>query len=117
MQRFKTVLTLYILGFLRFPLDKEQIAKIAELMLCELTDRIESAGVFIDLDQSIIPFLSERARADQFGARQLRREITRLIESPYADAIVSGQIKAGDLVFCKLDGDNIKFEKRKEKIN
>jgi ATP-dependent Clp protease ATP-binding subunit ClpA len=82
-------------------------------MLGELTDRIESTGVFIDFDSGIIPFLTQKARSDQFGARQLRREITRLIESPYSDAVVRGQIKSGDLVFCRTDGDRAIFDKKK----
>ena len=97
------------------PLGKEQLAAIAELMLGELTDRIESTGVLIDFDSEIVPFLVDRARADQFGARQLRREITRLIESPYAEQIVQGKFGQGDFVRAKLHDNKVKFEKRKER--
>ena len=97
------------------PLGKEQLAAIAELMLSELSDRIESTGVLIDFDNKIIPFLVNKARADQFGARQLRREITRLIESPYAEQIVRGNFGKGDFVRAKLDGEKIKFERQKER--
>ena len=97
------------------PLGKSELIKICELMLLELTDRIESTGVFIDFDTNVSCLLAERAGGEQYGARQLRREITRMIESPYAEAVVRGKIKTGDLIFAKFDGDIIKFERQQKR--
>ena len=94
------------------PLSNNDLCKIAEMMLSELVDRIEGTGVFIDFDSAVIPFLAARAKADQFGARQMRRELTRLVESPYAEAVIQGRIKSGDLVYARVDGERIIFDKR-----
>lgn len=92
------------------PLGQSELEKICSLMLTELTDRIEGTGVFIDFADNISSLLAKRACGDQYGARQLRREITKLIESPYAEAVVRGEIKQGDLILATFNGEKIVFE-------
>ena len=43
----------------------------------------------------------------------MRREIQRRIEDALSTEILDGKIAAGDSVQCRLDGDNILFEKSK----
>ena len=92
-------------------LSREHLKRISELMLSSLTDRIEGTGVFIDFDQSLVDAISDRAKCEP-GARQLRREITKLVENPYAEAVVRGDFKRGDLVFARFDGQRVVFDKR-----
>ncbi len=92
-------------------LGREELLEIVRLMLSRLIDRIESTGVFIELDDTIGEALLSRAKSADHGARQLRREITRLVENPYAEAIVRGKFREGDLVHASFDGERVVFRK------
>ena len=41
----------------------------------------------------------------EYGARPLKRAITRLVEDPLADAILGGMLRAGDIAFLDLAFD------------
>ncbi|MBE6583606.1 MAG: ATP-dependent Clp protease ATP-binding subunit [Ruminococcaceae bacterium] len=94
------------------PLGRDDLLRIVELMLSRLTDRIESTGVFIDFDKSVAEAILQKARAGEYGARPLRREITRMVENPYAEAMVRSSFKEGDLISSRFDGERVVFSKR-----
>ncbi len=94
-------------------LERDHLLRIAELMLSRLIDRIESTGVFIDFAPNVSEAILDRSHSAEFGARQMRREITRLIENPYAEAVVRGEFGEGDLIYAEFDGDRVVFSKRK----
>jgi ATP-dependent Clp protease ATP-binding subunit ClpC len=47
----------------------------------------------------------------ELGARPLRRAITRLLEAPFATALLRGDIAPGDEVFVRAAGDGLHFER------
>ncbi len=94
------------------PLSRESLKKIAALMLSAVTDRIEAGGVFIDFDDSITELIIENGCSEEYGARPLRRAITKLIEDKYSEALLSGAFSAGDLVFAYARGGEAVFEKK-----
>ncbi len=93
-------------------LSREDLKKIAALILAELTDRIESNGIFIEFSPEILAKIVDAEKTDEYGARPLRRAVTRLIENRFAEAMVRGEVKSGDYIFAKADGENIIFEKK-----
>ena len=80
-------------------------------MLLSLTDRIENNGIFIEFDQSVVDALVSDCDRE-FGARPLRRAIIKLIETPFSEAMLGGNIAKGDFIFAKYNGERIIFEKK-----
>jgi ATP-dependent Clp protease ATP-binding subunit ClpC len=85
-------------------LEKEDLAKIIRIELTALFARMEGLGYPLTLSDSAIDFLAERGFDPKFGARPLARSIQKYVEDPLAEAIVSGQVHAGDSVH--MDGPN-----------
>jgi ATP-dependent Clp protease ATP-binding subunit ClpC len=98
-------------------LNREDLIKIASLLLVSVTDRIESTGVFIELDASVAETIADQGHADEYGARQLRRAITKLVEDPYSSAFLSGQVQKGDLIRAYGENGKVIFEKKRKTID
>lgn len=94
------------------PLERKELVEISRLLLSSLVDRIESTGVFIELDGGIAEVIADAARIQGNGARDLRRHITKMVENPYAESLLKGEFSVGDLVFARVADGKIIFEKR-----
>lgn len=92
-------------------LEESDLKKIASLMLSDLTDRIENRGIFIEFDESVNDAMVKDLDKE-FGARPIRRAAIRLIETPFSEAILSGEISRGDFIIAKYDGERVIFEKK-----
>ncbi len=96
-------------------LGESELEQIAGLILSELTDRIESGGIFIEFEHDVARLIAESGKASEYGARPLRRAAVRLVELPLSDAMISGEIGRGDLIFARRDGGRVIFEKKSTK--
>ena len=91
-------------------LTKENICIISKKMLDELAARCELVGIKLAFDNSVTEILAKNAQSDKFGARELRREITRLIEDKLSCMIVERRINENDTVRLYAKDGNILFE-------
>ncbi len=96
------------------PLSKEDLTKIASLMLSSVADRIEESGVFIEFDESVSDAVVAHEYAPDYGARPLRRSITKLVENPYSEALLTGQFSKGDFIRAFAEDGKVIFEKNKK---
>lgn len=94
-------------------LSDDEIKEIASLMLISVEKRLGSMNISISFDDDVIALLAREGTDPVYGARPMRREIQRRIEDALSTEILDGKIAAGDSVQCRLDGDNILFEKNK----
>ena len=94
------------------PLSDSDLEKIARLLLSELADRIENNGFFIEFEDDIARAIVLSGKNEEYGARQLRRALTSLIETPFSDAMLRGDFARGDYVTARLSGDRVLFEKK-----
>ncbi len=80
------------------PLTRPDVKRIGKKLCAGLTDELElSRGISLDIHESAIDYLlDEGGHEPELGARPLRRMISRLIEAPLAEAILGGQLRAGD---------------------
>ena len=86
-------------------LTEEDIRKIASVMLSEVGERIEKLGIHIGFDDKLVSALAKEGFDPVWGARPLRRAIQRRVEDSFAEAMLSGKIKAGDTVRAVLNAD------------
>ena len=90
-------------------LTDADIRKIASLLLADLQNRIEALGVSITFDDSLIAFIAEKGFDPVYGARPLRRAIVRRVEDSFSEAMLRGEIKAGDEVTAVLADGKIAY--------
>lgn len=76
-------------------LKDEDIRIIADGMLNELKTRLSRKGIEIEFDKTITDMICRLNGASQFGARNIRRLITRHVSNPIAGMIISGALKPG----------------------
>ncbi len=97
------------------PLSDSDLEKIAFLILSELTDRIENNGIFIEFDDSVAREVVRTGKKEEYGARQLRRAVISLVEAPFSEAMLGGEISKGDFICAKAEGGTVIFEKKSAK--
>ena len=96
-------------------LQKDEIAKIAGLLLEELTKRCkDQLSIEVSFKDSVRKWLAETGYDAKYGARPLKRVIQNKLEDPMADEILSGKIKSGDHVDVKVVNGKVKISVREE---
>lgn len=73
-------------------LSKENICKIAEKMLSQLSERLKETDVLVKFESSVVSAVAEKSYDPKYGARPLRRNIQNMVEDRIADAILKGEI-------------------------
>ena len=92
-------------------LNREQVRKIAELMIGDLKERLrEERKITFDLDDSAWDLLIKQGYDSRYGARPMRRTIERLIENPISESILEGEFVPGSLVTATTEGEEIRFD-------
>jgi ATP-dependent Clp protease ATP-binding subunit ClpC len=93
-------------------LTEENIAKIAHLMLDEVVERCRKIGISLSFSPSATKLLAKKGFDQNWGARPLRRTVTRLVEDALATDLLEGKFKAGDTVEASVRDEKIHFEKK-----
>jgi ATP-dependent Clp protease ATP-binding subunit ClpC len=86
-------------------LNRHQVKSIAEILLQDVCERLREQGINLSLTEAFKERLVREGYDPSYGARPLRRAISRLVEDPLAEAILAGQIVAGDTAVIDLDPD------------
>lgn len=92
-------------------LQKDDLLKITEIMLKEVTTRLKEQGLELQIEQSAIELIAEEGNDPTFGARPLRRAIQRLIEDELSEKILEGIFTLGDVIQVTVEDGKLKFNK------
>ena len=82
--------------------DADLIA-IVDLLLADLSKRLASQDLVLELTPAARALIAREGHDPAFGARPLKRTIQRLVENPFARALLQGQFKPGDRIFADAD--------------
>ncbi|HEY9643970.1 MAG TPA: ATP-dependent Clp protease ATP-binding subunit [Coleofasciculaceae cyanobacterium] len=85
------------------PLIRDEIKQIADLLLQEFFNRLAEQEISLSVSDRFKDRLTEEGYSPEFGARPLRRAITRLLEDCLAEEILAGRVKSGDTVVIDVD--------------
>ncbi len=88
----------YVASF--HPLTKSDLYKILKIEIQHVADRVENARPDLDfvLDKGVTAFLVDDGYEQKYGARHLKRSITKHIVEPLANILSSDQIPLGSTV-------------------
>ena len=93
-------------------LAKEQVKNIADLMLHQLQDRLEKqVQLNLTWDDAVLQYLADEGFEPDFGARPLRRLLTRIVETELSKEIIKGTVSEGDTVVISVENGQLKFAK------
>ena len=94
-------------------LSKDDLAQIVELYIDRLTRRLQDRRLDLAVTPDARSRLAERGYDPIYGARPLRRLMQHEIDDKLATALLSGEIRDGDIVIVDLDSDNDTLSIRK----
>ena len=80
------------------PLDREAIRRIVLLQLDRLNALLESARIGIEADPASVDLLAERGYDPVYGARPLKRIISKSVQNELARKVLEGSISPGQTV-------------------
>ncbi len=91
------------------PLDREEVARIALLLLADSSDRLAAdKGIAFTASREVVSHLVDLGSGDpMLGARPMRQTVQRLVEAPLAEAILDGAFQRGDRIALEMDGGRI----------
>ncbi|MEP6937170.1 MAG: ATP-dependent Clp protease ATP-binding subunit, partial [Chthoniobacterales bacterium] len=90
-------------------LTKVDLMQIVTLEVAKVLRRIKEKDVQIELDATAKEFLIEKGYDPQYGARPMRRAVERYLEDPFAEELLRGNMKAGDVVHVTLSEGKLAF--------
>ncbi|MBV7390317.1 ATP-dependent chaperone ClpB [Enterococcus sp. ALS3] len=92
------------------PLSLENVKVIVEKLIQQLADRLEGQEITLDISNEAKIWIAESAYEPQFGARPLKRFITREVETPLAKEIIAGHVMPKTTVTIQLINEKLQFE-------
>jgi ATP-dependent Clp protease ATP-binding subunit ClpB len=92
-------------------LDEADLAKIVELQLARVIQRLAAQGYTLEVDDSTKKFLAREGYDPQFGARPLKRAIQEHLLNAVATKLLAGEFKPGDIIRATAKGDTLEFRR------
>ena len=87
-------------------LTRDEVRQIADLLIRDVAANLTARDMTLEVTDRVKDRLVVEGYNPSYGARSLRRVITRLLEDALAEALLSGTIQAGDTAIADLDDDN-----------
>ena len=84
-------------------LGREELARIVDLMIRELNDRLADRKIIVTLTPAAKSRLAELGHEPAFGARPLRRALQKHLQDPLAIRILKAEFREGDRVTVDSD--------------
>ncbi len=90
-------------------LTEENFLSIADIMMKELQQSLESRGLEFSWDDSIRDYLVKKAYSITYGARNLRRTIQRSLEDPISEVIIDSFERPIRKIHAYVEDDQVKL--------
>ncbi len=93
-------------------LEKEHIGEIVDLMIRELTKRLSELNISINISEAAKDYLADQGYDTEYGARPLKRVITKMIEDKLSEEILMGKITKEDDIMVDVEDEKLIFNKK-----
>jgi ATP-dependent Clp protease ATP-binding subunit ClpC len=91
-------------------LERPSLAKIVELEVAKVVERVRLKEIKVHLDSSAIEFLIDKGYDPIYGARPMRRAVEKFLEDPLAEELLRAKIKPGDVLDVHTAGEHLEFK-------
>jgi ATP-dependent Clp protease ATP-binding subunit ClpC len=82
-------------------LSRLEVRKIADIMILELVERLKQKTYILQVTEEAKDALLDEGFDPVFGARPMRRAITRLIEDGISEILLTEPLKSGDIILVQ----------------
>lgn len=93
-------------------LRMEHIKQIVELQMAEVEKRLQEKELDIELTEAAREWLAGEGYDPAWGARPLRRVITRAVENPLSKQLLNGRFEGGDTVVIDAGEEGLTFRQK-----
>ena len=97
-------------------LVKEQLRYIVQLQTKGLEQRLEDQKLALKISDAALDYLAELGYDPVYGARPLKRAISRYLETAIAKSILRGEYQPGDTIFVDVQDERLVFKKLSAEI-
>jgi len=87
-------------------LKKDVIGDIVDKIMKEVNDRLKASYIHVEITNEAKEKIINEAYDPRYGARPIKRYITKNIENLIAHKVIDGNLKVGDTLVVSLDNDN-----------
>jgi ATP-dependent Clp protease ATP-binding subunit ClpC len=85
------------------PLGRAEAREIARLELGYLRDRLEDSGYLVRFKDSVADRIVEEGFSASYGARNIKRAISRMVEDPISEMVLEGKLRVREEVTYSMD--------------
>ncbi|WP_312580079.1 ATP-dependent Clp protease ATP-binding subunit [Clostridium sp.] len=93
-------------------LAEKDLLEIVGLMLNSVSERLKEKEINIKFDEESKKYLAKEGFDPTYGARPLRRAITKTVEDKLSEEILRGNVKQGDSLIVTVEENELKFNKQ-----
>ncbi|MCP4177236.1 MAG: ATP-dependent chaperone ClpB [bacterium] len=90
-------------------LSKDDITKIVDIQLNNFKKRLQGIGVNLEISEDAKHYLADKGYDPNYGARPLKRLITKEIETPVSRKIIAGDIEENKSLNIDFENDKLNF--------
>jgi ATP-dependent Clp protease ATP-binding subunit ClpB len=91
------------------PLQRSQIDRIVDIQLDDLRKRLRERDLTLELTPAARALIAEEGYDPVFGARPLKRVITRVVQNPLAKKLLSGEFAPGSTIIADAHNGEVVF--------
>ena len=88
-------------------LSQDDFVKIAAIMMGDLKKAVVEHGLDLSWTDAALKYISEKSYSVKFGARNMRRFITKNVEDPAAEKLINGYANGYKLIEVDSDGETL----------
>ena len=88
-------------------LNDEDIKKIIDIMLKQVTKRLEEQGMKVEIGNDVKELIAKKGVDANYGARPLKRAIQNILEDKIAEEILDGKIKPNKKAYASVQDEKI----------
>jgi ATP-dependent Clp protease ATP-binding subunit ClpB len=92
-------------------LTKVQLRDIVQLQVKGLEKRLEEQKLALKISDAGLDYLADLGYDPVYGARPLKRSISRYLETAIAKAILRGEYQGGDTIFVDVEDERLTFKR------
>lgn len=97
-------------------LSEEELGEILEILLIDFRKRLDKLGIEMTITQKLKTLICEQGYSETYGARPLKRMMTKYIEDKISEEILMGTIGQGDHIELDFDKDVVITKKEKSQL-
>ncbi len=93
-------------------LQREELRQITGMLLEQVQGRLREQEIEIEFEDTLTEEIVQGATAGPYGARPLRRLVRTMVEDPLTERLLSGELRAGDVLCCGWEQNALQMHER-----